>query len=116
MRLINRKYWRIFPGVFGLVVVLVSCRTHREIIIKYSNPAITYSGRIDSSRESGADLYWSGTSIKIAFEGSSIEAHLEDEHGDNYYNVIVDELDPWLLRPDTIGKYYSLASKLLPGQ
>ena len=61
------------------------------------------------------DLYWSGSSIRINFEGESVEALLQDETGDNYYNVIIDNTEPLLLRPDTSERYYLLASQLTSG-
>ena len=65
-----------------------ACSTQQALIVDYSNPQITYSGRIDSSKVKGSELYWSGTSIQINFEGESIYGLFEDEKGDNYYNII----------------------------
>ncbi|MCB0665981.1 MAG: hypothetical protein KDC80_09180 [Saprospiraceae bacterium] len=94
----------------------ISCKLQQTtIFIKYTQPEIAYSGRIDSSGGYGVDLYWSGSSIRINFEGESVEALLQDETGDNYYNVIIDNTEPLLLRPDTSERYYLLASQLTSG-
>ena len=95
-------------------VILSGCTDHRSIIIGFSNPEIEYWGRVDTSSTESAELYWSGTSIKINFEGTSIQALLKDESGDNYFNIILDQDSVSLLRPDTIKQYYQLASQL-PG-
>tara|TARA_B100000809_G_scaffold264459_1_gene320352 strand:- start:7025 stop:8083 length:1059 start_codon:yes stop_codon:yes gene_type:complete len=92
--------------------LVISCSSKKETFIDYTNPQIEYSGRIDSSKIKGAELYWSGTSIKLNFEGESISALIEDEKGDNYYNIIIDNGNPFILRPDTIKRYHKLASKL----
>jgi len=102
--------------VFIPLIILFSCSSKQELFIDYSDPLIEYSGRIDTSRLKGADLYWSGTSVRISFEGESVSALLEDETGDNYYNVIVDEDSIFILRPDTSRKYYTLASGLAAGK
>ena len=99
----------IFTIVFG-------CSIQQELFVGYSNSEIVYSGRVDSSRVNAVELSWSGTSIKFNFEGESISALLEDEKGDNYYNVLVDNDDPYILRLDTTKRYYQLASKLAKGK
>lgn len=50
---------------------------------------IAYQGRV--GEKSGVkEIYWSGTSIKINFEGTSVTAILNDENGTNYFNIIID--------------------------
>jgi hypothetical protein len=93
-----------------------ACSTKQELVVDYSNPQITYSGRIDSSKVKGTELYWSGTSIQINFEGNSIYGLFEDERGDNYYNVIIDNDSLFILRTDTTKGYYQLASDLSKGK
>ena len=55
-------------------------------------------------------------SVKINFQGDSIGALMRESRGDNYYNVIIDEDSFFILRPDTLKKYYTLASDLSPGR
>ena len=98
-----------------LSIILVACKKEKALVVSYSNPEIEYSGRIDTTKTDGAELYWSGTSIKLNFEGESIQALLKDETGDNYYNVIIDD-SMSLLRPDTTKQYYQLASNLPKGK
>lgn len=98
-----------------VTVFLFGCSNNKEIFISFSNPEIEYQGRIDTSNIDAAELYWSGSSIKINFEGESIKALLKDETGDNFYNIIVDEKDITILNPDTTMKSYQLASNLSKG-
>ena len=98
------------------LTLLFACSTRRELFVEYSNSQIVYSGRIDSSIVKGVELYWSGTSIKLNFEGESIAALIEDEKGDNYYNIKIDNDSLFILRPDTTKRYYQLASKLPKGK
>ena len=94
----------LFKRNFLLLITLTlvfACTTQNELFVDYSNPQIVYSGRIDSTQTEGASLYWSGTSIKFNFEGESISALIKDEEGDNYYNIIIDNDDPFIFRPDT---------------
>ncbi len=94
----------------------VSCTSKTDLIVSYKNPNIEYSGRIDTTRTKGADLYWSGTSMRINFAGESILALLEDERGDNYYNVIIDDTIVRMIKPGKTRKYHPLASRLNEGK
>jgi hypothetical protein len=97
-------------------IILMSCSEKKELFVSFSNPKIEFSGRIDTSKVDAAELYWSGSSIKINFEGESIEALLKDESRDNYYNIILDNDSIVVLRLDTIKQYYKLASNLPKGK
>jgi hypothetical protein len=96
-------------------VLLIDCSAKNELIIGASNADIKYMGRIDLSNSEAVGLNWSGSSIKINFEGESISALLRDETGDNYYNVIIDNDSLFILRPETKKQYHLLASNLSKG-
>ncbi len=102
--------------LFFTLTLILTCSNNQELFLDYSNPQIQYSGRIDSSQIKGTYLYWSGTSIKLNFEGESISALLEDEKGDNYFNVLIDNDSLSIVRPDTIKRYHLLASGLSKGK
>jgi len=100
-----------------IVLILVyACSSRDELFVPYSNSEITYIGRTDSTTFEGVQLFWSGTSIKLNFEGQSIAALLDDENGDNYYNVILDKDSLFILRADSIKRYHQLASNLSEGR
>jgi len=102
--------------IFSCLLVFISCDLQKAITVPYSNPQIAYSGRIDTTKIDGAEFYWSGTSIKINFKGESLQILIEDEKGDNYYNVLIDGNKPFLFKPDTIKQYYEIVSKLPKGK
>jgi len=105
-----------FKLLFLLSVLwLVGCAPKTDLTVSYLNPDIEYWGRIDTLKSDAAELYWSGTSIRLNFEGQGISAMFDEERGDNYYNVIVDNDSLFILRPDTVQKYYELAANLSDG-
>ena len=108
---------RTSPTIFILISLLAvsACTGDKEILVAYSDPRIAYEGRIDTTRIDAAELYWPGTSIKINFQGASVEALIRESRGDNYYNVIIDEDSLFILRPDTLKQYHMLASNLSSG-
>lgn len=106
-----KNFILIFIGI-----CLFGCKNSNELLISYTNPQIEYGGRIDTTQNKGADLYWSGSSVKINFEGRSIFATLKDDTGDNYYNVIIDNDSIHIIRPNTIQTTYLLAKGLTKGK
>lgn len=99
-----------------VLTIVLATSEKQELFVHYANPNITYSGRIDSTQQKNVQLFWSGTSIKLHFEGKSIGAIIKDEKGDNYYNVIIDNEKPLIFRPDSIKKFHLLASNLSKGK
>jgi hypothetical protein len=79
----NYKYLILcFAMAFGF-----NCEA--QVIVKANDPHIKYMGRV-AMQDSAAVLSWSGTSIKMNFEGTGISYKLRDERGDNYYNILLD--------------------------
>ena len=99
-----------------LTIVLINgCRTEKApLIIQQDDTRIQYAGRL-GQQEAATEMYWSGSSVKLTFEGNSIAALLQDNTGDNYYNVIIDQDSIAVLRPDTTKRYYTLAENLDKG-
>ena len=98
-----------------LLGFVISCQQTPQFI-EYKNGQIEYAGRISFTDTSGAEIYWSASSIKLNFTGSTVKALLRDENGNNYFNIIIDDNDPVLLRPDTSKSYYTLADNLEDGK
>ena len=106
----------IFNLLFlGSLLFTLSCSEKQDLSVSYNNPNIEYWGRIDTTTNDAAELYWSGTSIRLNFEGQAISAVFDEERGDNYYNVIIDSDSLFVFRPDSVQKYYELASGLSSG-
>lgn len=102
----NRKYlWLLM-----LAVVSMACHA-QNVVVRPHDSHIRYSGRIKMS-DDAAEISWSGSSLKINFKGTGIKAMLKDEHGANYFNVILDDKVIAVIHPDSIQKNYTLASGL----
>lgn len=112
----NNNYKTLLLFIALSAVYSCSEKGQSYIVAHYDNPAIAYSGRLDTSRDKGAELRWSGSSIKFNFEGEAIEAIMDDEQGDNYYNVIIDDGSPFIFRPDTSKQSSWLAKDLAKGK
>ena len=69
--------------------MFISCFEDKQIFVNCSNPELDYTGRVHFLDNEVAEIFWTGTSIKMNFEGESVSATLKDETGKNYYNVIV---------------------------
>jgi len=96
---------------FLLLVLVIGCQKSSQFI-DYKNNRIDYMGRINFTDSSGAEIYWSATTIKLNFEGTTVKALLKDENGDNYFNVIVDNGEPTIIRLDTNKSFYTLTNNL----
>lgn len=102
-------------------MVLVLCcknsslKSKDTLFINYSNPNITYEGRINNIDSKSARLYWSGSSISMNFKGKSISALLRDSKGKSYYNVILDKDSVYILQPSKLKQYHILAKNLDSG-
>ena len=110
----NRFFKSILLSAF--ILAMISCATQTNVIVPSSSSDLMYEGRIDTSSTNGAKFYWSGTSVRINFEGESISALMKDEHGANDYNIQLDHDSTVLLQMDSVKKYYTLASGLAPGK
>lgn len=102
-----------------------SCHSYQKLatnqahssFIRYDNPNIKYNGRVGFPTDSTcAAIYWSGSSIRIDFEGTEIKVVLQDENYKNYFNVILDGEVIKMIRPDTIKTIYTLAENLSQGK
>ena len=106
-------------NAFALLAVigLISINCSQEpTFIAPDNPQIMYEGRIADTDDGAKELYWSGTSIALNFEGTGISATMSDETGNNWYNILVDGQIVDTLRPGTEPMMYELASGLEDGE
>jgi hypothetical protein len=95
------------------IALLFNCSYDKNLIfIPANNPLIEYSGRIDFSNPLAPMFSYSGVSIRTCFKGSGISAILEDNLGQNYYNIILDESTVFVLKTDSGKHPYNLAANL----
>ena len=100
----------ISAAIFS-ILLFAACKTNKDILIETNNAKIEYMGRVGKT-PTATEIYWSGSSVKTIFKGTSISAILQDEKGDNYFNVIIDGEVTSILRPDQSKKTYLLAENL----
>lgn len=110
--------YRLFLKSLVVIVFVFtySCGANKTIVLKPSNPEIKYSGRIDATNPDVTNLFWSGSSIKLNFEGKSIYALMQNESTGNYYNAIIDNDSVFIFSPDTTKTYHKIASNLSNGK
>jgi len=79
---------------------------------------LQYTGRIDNGYARGPTLSFAGTQIAGRFTGTSLAIVLDDERGQNFYNVFLDgETErPIILQADKGTKTYVVANGLAPGE
>ena len=104
---------KLYFIVMLLTVANASCYA-QNVVVKSHDAHIRYSGRIIMT-DDAAELAWSASSIKINFKGTSVKAVLKDEHGNDYWNVIVDDKVVNVIQPDSIQKQYALVTDLPEG-
>jgi hypothetical protein len=104
------------PNVLLLLLLctLFSRLPAQGLKIGFRDSHIRYTGRVDLT-DSSSVLSWTATSLKINFSGTGVQALLQDQHGENYYNVIIDGRVYAVLHPDSSRRIYSLASGLPAG-
>ena len=98
-----------------IVFIAISCTNSEKAVVQPNHDHVYYEGRIEHGQADVAELFWPGTSITINFEGKEIGAWFEDETGNNYYNIILDNDSIFQLNPDTTKTLYTLASNLSEG-
>ncbi|MEM8515062.1 hypothetical protein RCH14_004417 [Massilia sp. MP_M2] len=78
---------------------------------------LQYTGRIDDRDKAAPVLSWPGTQIAGRFTGTSLAIVLDDERGQNFYNVFIDAArQPLILQADKGSKAYVVANGLAPGE
>ena len=100
-----------------VAIIFTSCTNDNNLVkvVDFENENLEYMGRIGRT-DSTSELYWSGSSIKIEFQGTEISAVLQDEKGNNYFNIIIDNDSIYTLHPNSTKQAYQLASNLEEGK
>ena len=90
------------------------CQATLEKFASFNNKRISYMGRVGIT-DSCAEIYWTGSSVKINVKQTTVvKALLADEKGNNYYYVIVDGdgANAVKIKVDKEKKLYTLAANL----
>ena len=75
--------------IFGLLSI-VFCETFADDTIPANNNKIEYTGRIDFTNPLAPKFSYSGVSIRACFSGTYVSVIMDDDTGQNYYNIILD--------------------------
>lgn len=103
-------------GFMATLLILSACTTSQKtLFIDAEHPEIAYEGRLSTTDDGAKELYWSGTSITLNFEGTGVSAIMKEARGDNYYNILVDGELHDMIRPGTEKATYDLVSGLENG-
>ncbi len=100
---------------FGILLVVNSVSAQVDTIPP-SDSLIEYTGRIDFSSANAPTFSYSGVSIRACFTGTSISMIMDDDVGQNYYNLILDGKLLDTLRVTQGQKAYKLAEGLETGE
>ncbi|GGK83219.1 SGNH/GDSL hydrolase family protein [Rufibacter glacialis] len=104
------------PAFVAVLLWTIGCVPQKSVSVAPQDKQVAYMGRVGKPSQETAELYWSGTSVKLNFEGTGVKARLKDSSGKSYYNVIIDGDSLSILQPDTTSKLYTLATRLAPGK
>lgn len=113
---LNISRWSQALSLAAFALLAVSSADAAQLI-EADNPDIQYNGRIDFSDPKAPFLSWPGSSIRANFTGDTLEIVLDDERGDNFFNVMIDgnTAYPFVLDCDKGEKTYRVGYALAPG-
>ncbi|WP_066838117.1 SGNH/GDSL hydrolase family protein [Rufibacter ruber] len=109
---------RFLLHVFALLLLFTAsqCTSSQTALVKPQDPRLAYMGRVGKPSPEAAELYWSGTSVKLNFEGTDVQARLKDNTGNSYYQVVLDGDTVGIIQPDTASRLFTLARQVKRGQ
>lgn len=99
--------------LYALIIFSFVSLQAQEQFIQPNSDKLKYQGRNRITPDS-TEMYWSGASVKLNFEGKSLKATLKDERADNFLYVIIDG-KATKLKLEAGKKEYTLASDLKKG-
>lgn len=105
-------------GGTGLAALLLAWHFSVPTAISPDSENLQYTGRVDFSNPAAPVLSWPGTSIEGNFTGSRLVVKLDDESGQNFFNVFIDgDLErPHIIHTEKGSKSYIAADGLASGQ
>ncbi|MDQ6608290.1 MAG: electron transporter RnfD [Bacteroidota bacterium] len=96
--------------IFSLLI-FSTAQANQERQIGFRNKYLQYMGRVKMNADN-AEFYWSGTSVKLSFSGTSLNAVLKDEKANNFYEIIIDDNAIRKFKTDTNKTTYTLIENL----
>ncbi|WOH35773.1 SGNH/GDSL hydrolase family protein [Thalassotalea fonticola] len=104
--------------LLGIIFTLQSGLLLAGNFIEPDDKYIQYTGRMDFVNPKQPLISWPGTSIKAKFTGKTLKIKLDDQEGNNYFNVIIDGNDqfPHVLHAKQGSHVYPIAFYLQDGE
>lgn len=101
----KRNYYKLLSRVLCLLTVLIltgiilrvrpvraQCVSLKPLqFISPANRHFVYAGRIDFTDKDAPKFYWAGNSATIGFTGTTLKIILDNQKGDDYFDVILDD-------------------------
>jgi lysophospholipase L1-like esterase len=99
------------------VLWLLASAAFASTLISPGNHFLLYTGRIDFSQPNAPQISWPGTSIAANFTGNYLAITLDDQSGQNYFNVFIDGdlAHPHIIQAMQGEKTYVVATDLTNG-
>jgi lysophospholipase L1-like esterase len=60
------------------------------VFIRASDPRFAYEGRFDFTAGAAPIVVWQASRIRIDFEGDSVALNVDEVHGQNFFDVVID--------------------------
>ncbi|MGL1958456.1 MAG: GDSL-type esterase/lipase family protein [Colwellia sp.] len=76
--------------LLSLALFLLPFTINAEQLFSPPQKNYQYSGRIDFQAPQAPSISWPGSSVTTQFTGTSLSVTLEDQKGNNYFNVFID--------------------------
>jgi hypothetical protein len=105
----------LFVALFSLQSCTAQKKSGSRQFILASNDSLRVTGRVVNHAESVA-IFWQGTSILFRFRGTAASALLNDEHGKNYFNIVLDGDSLRYIKLEKGKRSYVLAKGLGDGE
>lgn len=103
---------KLYPYLIALLFTAsISACSAQDVVVKNNDKHILYTGRV-AVTDSNTMLSWTATTVKLNFKGTGVKVLLNDEAGDNYYNIIIDGQVTSVLHPEKGKKEYTLVTGL----
>lgn len=114
----NNKNKAVLKLLLGISFVLQSGLLFAIQLIEPDHKYVQYTGRVDFINPKQPLISWPGTSIKAKFTGNALKIKLDDQEGNNYFNVIIDGNDqfPHVLQANPGSYTYPIAYYLQEGE
>lgn len=115
----RRRWAPLFRMVafLGLLALSQVSSAPAGTVVSADHEHFQYVGRIDMTERKAPVITWPGTQIRARFTGTSVSVRLDDQNGENFFNVFVDgeEADPVVIDCEKGERDYPVVSGLEEG-